>query len=95
MAAAAAALPFILPILSGVGSAVGIGSALGIFGDDGQEVPAFEQPVDNAAFDSQAGTENARIAELRRQAISRSRTLTNIQDNPVDEDSLLDMLSRR
>ncbi len=91
-----AAAPLILPVLSGIGAALGIGTTVaGLVGGGGQETPEFLPPPENTTFDDEAAGQASRQAELRRQAISRSRSLTNIQDNPVDEDSLLTMLSRR
>ncbi len=92
-----AAAPLILPILSGVGAALGIGTTVAglIGGGDQQQVPEFLPPQQPSTFDDEVAGQSSRIDELRRQAISRSRTLTNIQDNPIDDNSLLTMLSRR
>jgi len=91
-----AAAPLILPVLSGIGAALGIGTTVaGLVGGGGQQTPEFLPPVENTTFDDEAANSNTRIDELRRQAISRSRSLTNIQDNPIDDDSLLSMLNKR
>ena len=91
-----AAAPLILPILSGVGAALGIGTTVaGLIGGSGEQVPQFLPEEQPSAFDDEVAGQSSRVDELRRQAISRSRTLTNIQDNPIDEGSLLTMLSRR
>lgn len=88
--------PLILPVLSGIGAALGIGTTVaGLVGGGQQQVPEFLPPEDNTSFDDEVVNSNTRIDELRRQAISRSRSLTNIQDNPIDQDSLLTMLDRR
>ena len=91
-----AAAPLILPILAGVGSAIGIAQGVQSFtSGSGQQVPEVLPAQETNTFDDEVAGQSSRVDELRRQAISRSRTLTNIQDNPIDEDSLLTMLSRR
>ena len=91
-----AAASLILPVLSGIGAALGIGTTVaGLVSGGRPQTPEFLPPEENTSFDDEAANSNTRIDELRRQAISRSRSLTNIQDNPIDDDSLLNMLNRR
>lgn len=88
--------------MGGVLPAVGSILSLGLVGSaiaSGKEaapseldIPVF--PEDSvSSIDDEIATQTDRNMALRRQAASRSRSLTNIQDNPITEDSLLRLLS--
>jgi len=90
----AAALPGITAIAGGLS----VGQTLfpGLLGgqaDAGSEVPTFEQPQPSSVDDEILSQTDRNIA-LRRQAASKSKSLTSLQNSPVTEDSLLRIIAR-
>lgn len=88
-----------IPVISSIalGLLGGLGTALGsnLIGSKQQapEIPTFDQNIqlddETSLFDEQAEEERLRSQIFRRQAASRSMSLTNLQDNPIEEESLL------
>lgn len=99
----AALLPLLLTGISpalGAGAAAGAAIFPGLLGGgllgggqpDGGDFPAA--PVaPESTFDDQALSQTEKNRQLRRVANNRSRALTSIQDNPIESDSLLQILA--
>lgn len=86
----------ILPlILSGITAGASIFPGLlgaGQAQDQGQGFP--EPPVaENTTFDDEILSQTEKNRETRRIANRRSRALTNLQDDPIQSDSLLQILA--
>ena len=86
-----------IPIISAVAGGLSIGQTLfpGLLGgqaDAGAEAPFLEEPQSSVVED-QIISQTARNQELRRQAASKSRKLTDIEENPITEDSLLRIIA--
>lgn len=81
-------------ILPFVGPFPGAGQAIfpGLLNTDQTEFP--ETPVaENSTFDSQIESQAEKNRQLTRIANRKSRSLTSIQDNPIESDSLLQILA--
>ena len=84
-------MAFAIPVVSSIlgGLATGLVSSP----KQAPQIPTFDQNIEvddeTSLFDEQAEQERLRNQIFRRQAASRSMSLTNLQDNPIEEESLL------
>ena len=88
----AAALPIVASVIGGIGLGAALPGVIGGQADPTADFPVFPEETPSS-IDDEIATQTDRNRALRRQAASRSRSLTNIQDNPITEDSLLRLLS--
>ena len=75
-----------IPVIGFVGQA--------LFGGGAQQpqLPALEAPK-STAVDDEIASQTERNQAIRRSSASQSGSLTNIQDNPIEEDSLLRIIA--
>lgn len=82
--AVAAGLSLVTTVFPGI---LGGGQADGV-----AETPLLESPKDSL-IDQQIVAQTEKNRELRRASASTQKTITNIQDNPIGEDSLLRLVA--
>lgn len=78
--------------LEGLGQ--GLSALLGGFGGDTpQEFPGLPDEKESV-IDDEILSQQDKVRQLKRIQNKKNRSLTGLQDNPVDEDSLLRILAR-
>ena len=76
----------------GLGQTI-LGSLLDTGNEPALEIPEFPQTDPDTGIDTELERQKQRMQDLRRQSASRSRSLTNITENPINPDSLLRLIS--